>query len=166
MYALKTILISALIGVVLVAGIFALMQVDRATTVHNTIIGSTSNIFTIELTDATPAAADIYTLNCDEDYAVIGITLDAAAEAGDGNDEDITITAGGEDVAAFDDVDAGANVLSVGLGGTSLSQAIPADRDDDVVFTLAGSFAGDEDPTMKIAVLIDNNGSCTFTETT
>ena len=153
-----------LVATVMVAGAFAFMPVEQASTVHTTT--ALGSVEVLELTDAAPAAADTYTVACDGDAVVLGITLLAAAEGADAGDEDITITAGGEAVAAIDDVDAGQNRVQQALDVAVDITAIGLDGGDDLVFTLAGTFAGDEDPTIKISLIRAGSTTCTFTETT
>jgi len=152
----KIIIPSILVATILVAGIFAFMPIEQASSVHTTIQGTQQNLVALELTDADQDAGDLYTIDCTTDYIVLGIAVNVVGtQTTDAND--LTVSAGGEDVGvAFD--------FATVPGQELIGTAIAALAADNVVLT-AGTETdtNDEITVVKVAVLTSNDGTCTLT---
>ena len=174
---------SILAATVLIAGIFAFMPVEKASTVHTslgTMIGDvqttadnietmTSNIETtitekasalriLELTDNTQEVNDEYTLDCTTDYTIIGI---ATNMTGVTETEADLITVNGEDVAV--------DFSSATTDGRSILDTgnIVALADEDLVITVEDANPDADTVTViRVSVLATNAGMCTLLETT
>ena len=179
----KLVIPSILAATVLIAGIFAFMPVEKASTVHTglgTMIGDvqttadnietmTSNIETtitekasalriLELTDNTQEVNDEYTLDCTTDYTIIGI---ATNMTGVTETEADLITVNGEDVAVdFSGATTdGRSILDTGN--------IVALADEDLVITVEDANPDADTVTViRVSVLATNAGMCTLLETT
>ena len=69
-----------LVGIVMVAGIFAFMPVQQASTVHTTIQAGQSSLFSVTVTDDTTSVViRDFTLNCTTDCIITGITVQSTA---------------------------------------------------------------------------------------
>jgi len=145
-----------LVATVMVAGIFAFMPVQQASTVHTTIQATQQNLVVLELTDPDQDAADTYTINCTTDYVVLGIVVHVAGtQTTDAND--LQLSAGGENI--------GAVVIFVsGVAQELTGTGIAAVAADNVVLTAgAETDTNDEVTVVKAAVLTSNDGTCTLT---
>ena len=78
-----------LVATVMVAGIFAFMPVEQASTVHTTIQDTTANLLELTATGVTPATAatDTATWTIDEPFRVVNII--ATNEVDDGTNNDL-----------------------------------------------------------------------------
>ena len=143
-----------LVATVMVAGAFAFMPVQQASTVHTTIQGTQQNLVALELTDPDNNVGDLYTIACTTDYVVLGIV---ALMTGTVTDNDLTVSAGGEDVS-------GAIVFAAGVPQELIGTAIAALAADDVVLTSgAETDNANEVTVVKAGVLTSNDGTCTLT---
>jgi len=146
-----------LVATVMVAGAFAFMPVEQASTVHTTIQGTQQNLVALELTDTAFAVGDTYTIDCTTDYAVLGLAINSGTTTAA---DTVTVSAGGEDVGV---------AITLATGGSALEllgTAIGAVAADDVVLTTGGTDDGDESIVVKAAVLTSNDGTCTFIDST
>ena len=145
-----------LVATVMVAGAFAFMPVEQATTVHTTIQATTvPKVFT----DNEGAGADdfdvgdIFTLDCTADYSVVGI---AAFATGTIADEDLTVTIGGTLVTD----DAGVALIDEGAIALITTGHAADDTEDTVITALAMSDEGDEEVDLRVSVI--TSGTCTL----
>ena len=146
-----------LVATVMVAGAFAFLPVEQASTVHTTAAGQGIN--SEELTDATPANGDTYGVTCTTDYTLLSVVIHADAGATDTGDERMTLIVGGENIVAATDT------YTVDTAVFLLTDPISGQAADEIVITnSAGVFEGDEDPVIKVAIL--GGGACNLTETT
>ena len=174
---------SILAATVLIAGIFAFMPVEKASTVHSSlgikidgvdtkVTGLIGDVDTkvmalqnnasvmriLGLTDDTQEGDDEYTLDCTTDYTIIGI---ATNMTGVTEMETDLITINGENVPVdFSGSTTGDNRVILDTGN------IVALADDDVVLT--ADVVGDTDTVteIRVSVLATNAGMCTLLETT
>jgi len=82
----KLIIPAILAATVLIAGIFVLMPVEKASTVHTTILAANVQLRTDSVTVTTTGVGDdaVITISSDKDYTVIDIVIDMSAwDAGD-----------------------------------------------------------------------------------
>ena len=146
------------------AGIYAFVPIEEASTVHNTINAFVVPQVVVLTTDNAVAANNTYGLRCDAKYTLLGMHLDAT---GIGGDEDIDLTMfnqpGNVGFAIYtlqDDlalVENG-NDLLLGQG------PIGAKLDDIFDITVnAGTYGGD---TIGGQAYVITTGSCTFAELT
>ena len=152
------ILIPAILTVtILIAGVFAMAPIQEATTVHTTIIGSTVKVFELGAIAAGALAAfDVFTIDCNADYQVVGLTLDM----GDGTytGDDVSVAVGGDDYIRN---------VTLAKGGVDLldTSSITAISTDDVTVTFfLDNDNGDED-IENARVSVVTSGSCTFVDT-
>ena len=77
-----------LVATVMVAGIFAFMPVQQASTVHTTIQDTTANLLELTATGVTPAtgATDTATWTINEPFRVVNIIATNEVDDGDNND--------------------------------------------------------------------------------
>ena len=165
---------SILAATVLIAGIFAFMPVEKASTVHtglgNTLtsiqtqvgeleadVGLGTNLKTLVVDDDDLAAGDMYMLECNKEYTVIGIMANVAGtlETTDGlvvSLEGVTLdTATGFDTTQVQSLH---------------ENNIPLPANGEVVLTATeGTDDGDEETDVMISVLTSNNATCEFEET-
>ena len=160
-----------LVATVMVAGVFAFMPVEQASTVHTTIQGAggtslddvlaASMITEVEAVSVTDSnTGDIVTLACTEDYILMGLTADYAVID---IDDDLLIEADGVDVLTREGDDGEMQIDGVALIfapiGALAAEAIT------ITFTDADN-GGDEDVDLTATVLVAEDGTCTFTQTT
>ena len=173
---------SILAATVLIAGIFAFMPVEKASTVHSSlgikidgvdtkVTGLIGDVDTkvmalqnnasvmriLGLTDDTQEDDDEYTLDCTTDYTIIGIATNMTGVTATETD---LITINGESVpVAFSAPTAdGRSILDTGN--------IVALADEDVVLTADGVGDTDTVTEIRVSVLATNAGMCTLLETT
>ena len=144
----KIVIPTILAATILVAGMFAMMPVQKASTIHSSGAGNS----VLELTDANVNAADVYTVNCTVDTVVQGVY---ATLAGTITDEDLILAAGGENL--------GATTVFAAAGGQSLLPSLVGVAAADTLTITAGAMtdAGDETAVVKVAV--SGGGACTLT---
>jgi hypothetical protein len=146
----KVVIPTILAATILVAGAFAMMPVQKASTIHSSGAG---NIL-LEVTDANVNAADVYTVDCTSDAVVIGIT---ATLAGTITDEDLQVAQGGENIQA--------TIVFAAAGGQNLlAGGVPVPAAQTLTITEgAMTDAGDETAVIKVAV--SGGSACTLTQT-
>ena len=144
----KVVIPTILAATILVAGAFAMMPVQKAATIHSSGAG---NII-LELTDANVNAADVYTVNCDTNAQVVGIT---ATLAGTITDEDLIVASGGENV--------GATTVFAAAGGQALIGAAVALPAAELVTITEGPMTDAGDETAVIKVSVSGGSACTLT---
>src|SRR5574341_1816426 len=139
----KVVIPTILAATILVAGMFAMMPIQKAATVHTSIIAGGAGNVLLEVTDANVNAADVYTVDCTTDAVVIGIT---ATLAGTVTDEDLLVAQGGEALQA--------TVVFAAAGGQTLvAGGIPVPAAQTLTITEgAMTDAGDETAVIKVAV--------------
>jgi len=140
-----------LVATVMVAGIFAFIPVEKATTVHTTaIIPFLQPQLFIDV-ETILNTGDVFTLDCDAAYTVAGITAEILGTVGD---EDLTVAIGGMDIiepVAYGA--AGGQLLTTGSHG---SAAV-----DDTTIT-AGTMTTTGNEVTEVAVTVITSGACTF----
>ena len=158
-----------LAATIVVAAIFAFAPVQNAVSVHTTIQGAlgtsgddllaSSQTITIdEVTVTDSNTGDVVTLTCTDNYVLLGLSADyVLIDDGD----DILVEANGVGVFA-DEGDGGLGPVGVQILETAVSGT--AATDVTITFTDADT-GGDEDVVLRSTVLIDNGGTCTFTQT-
>jgi hypothetical protein len=149
----KIVIPTILAATILVAGMFAMMPVQKAATVHSAI---GSSIATLELSDADNTTGDVYTVDCTTDFVVSGAYINVAGAVGGGGDEVITVAAG-ELARTFTNPPLGGSEL---LGG---DLAVLAAEDVDITFTDTTNSVTTVD--VQVAVRTNGAGACTLTET-
>ena len=159
----KKITIPAILAaVILVAGIFSLMPIYQASTIHSTV-GTTTVPVQLLLGTVNPATfADglTITIECNADYALLGLLFDGGQGTDDGT-ELIDINVGTFDVV--ENVDAYADNAN-----TELDLVIAAVDADDIVITWqigGGDDNADEDLEEVIATVISSApDTCSITK--
>ena len=162
---------SILAATVLIAGIFAFMPVEKASTVHTglaekidavqndvgVIKNTTTKLMTLELTDGELEDEDMYTLVCDKSYTVIGILANVRGAV---NKEDVEITVtGGVGVSEK-------KIWSRAGAQLFIERNIPVIAGGNVVLTVAeGDDDHDEEVDLTISVLAPNNAKCETSQT-
>ena len=178
---------SILAATVLIAGIFAFMPVEKASTVHTTLgekieaveteVGnvetkvmqlqdSAAVLRILELTDEDQDDNDIYTLDCTTDYTIIGLVTNMTTIGSNGVTDVITIDNTNIEEApadmmvevAFSGANGNKRVLETGN--------IAALADENIVLHATADKAVTLTTTMRITVLATDNGMCTLEETT
>ena len=141
-----------LVATIMVAGIFAFIPAQQASTVHTTaIIPFLQPQLFIDI-EADLEAADAFVLDCDAAYTVIGITAEITGTV---TDEDLIVDIGGMDiigVVTFDAVE-GHELVTGYHGATAV--------DDTTITVDAMTVTGDE--AAQVAVTVITSGACTFT---
>ena len=140
-----------LVATVMVAGIFAFIPVEKATTVHTTAVIPflQPQLFIDVETDLN--AADVFTLDCDAAYTVVGITAEILGTV---TNEDLTVAIGGMDIiepVVF--AAAGGQLLTTGSHGSATV--------DDTTIT-AGAMQDDGNEVTEVAITVITSGACTF----
>ena len=175
---------SILAATVLIAGIFAFMPVEKASTVHTglgdkltaiqddvdkltaiqddvTFIKTNSAQYRTEwLTDDDPNAIDVYTLSCDKNYTVLGINVGMATDVADNG---FTVTVDGVTVTLRD--------VERDLIGASrhilIQENIVALASEDVVLTSEGDNVPEgAETSVGISLLTSIDTMCSLLETT
>ena len=166
---------SILAATVLIAGIFAFMPVEKASTVHTglaekidavqndvgVIKDTTTKLMTLELTDAELEVEDMYTLVCDKDYTVIGILANVRGQVGY-EDIYIIVTTGGVEVSENSEkiwIKEGAQLF--------IEKNIPVIAGGNVVLTVTEEKIDyyDQEVDLTISVLAPNNAECKISQT-
>lgn len=156
----KNLLIPAVLAAtVLVAGIFAFMPVEKASTVHSQILSNTVPKLAISVADAATVAGETFTLTCTADYAVVGLTFDMGAATFDAAD-DFNAAIGGDDIAANVQTALGA-VHILGSGFSSVEAATSAQTL--IVTAAAGGFASGNEDIEKARASYLSTGTCSWT---
>lgn len=151
-----------LIATVIVAGIFAFVPIEQASTVHTTIQNSQLEMETLELVDvAITSATDEYTIACNGEMVILAI--DAVFIGTDTGDEEFgVILMGGETVLAAQ----ADGALSVGSNELLTGGAVGGQDADDLVIAIATGTYTDNTLVMKATILHDKaTDTCGFTET-
>ena len=173
---------SILAATVLIAGIFALMPVEKASTVHtgiqntltteltkvqNNIKDLENKITVLEVeqeTDSDLDSGDKFTLDCTEEFAVISIFAGLTGDAG--TSTSLAVSIGGVDIGMPVDLETnGFKELVEEVRRPEPGRAFIAVADEDVVLTAAEADAddgNDEEVTVTAQVLVSKGGSCTF----
>ena len=130
--------------------------IQEVATVHTTIIGSNVKVFELgAIAFGALAAFDVFTIDCDADYQVVGLTLDMGPGTYTG--DDVTVAVGGDEYIR--------NVTLI-EGGVDLldSSSITAVSTDDVTVTFFITENNDEDiKNARVSIL--TSGTCTFVDT-
>ena len=174
---------SILAATVLIAGIFAFMPVEKASTVHSslgmkidgvqttvdnietTVTEKASALRILEHTDGDQDAGDKYTVDCTTDYVVIGIIANMTGTIGAGNVNTLAVTVGGADII---DNEGPLTAEFGGKGVRTLTTAnIVALADEDIVITAGEEVTDDDDEqtAIRVSILATDAGTCTLTET-
>ena len=150
-----------LVATVMVAGIFAFMPVEQASTVHTTSALGTIEVLTFTDTDVTEGT-DVYSLICTGD-ALVNVVYVHQLPANDGATSDLTVSfgtttsgAGGLQAAADADAAITAAVIT----------AVAVETGESLTMTTAGTVNGD-DGDLDIFAVVTRAGSttCEITET-
>jgi len=151
-----------LVATVMVAGIFAFMPVEQASTVHTTSALATIEVLTLTDADVTEQT-DVYTLACTGD-ALVSIVNVQQLPANDGTTPDLTVQ--------FGTTTSGAAGLTAPLDGdAAISLAVITDvaveTGESLTMTIGGTIEGDDGDLDIFAVVTRAGGTvCTLTETT
>lgn len=146
--------ISAILAViVLIAGVLVFTPVNKASTVHSMIQGTIIPKIFVAGPDNNIENGETYTLSCNSDYAVVGLTLDLGAGTYTNDTFDVTI--GGDDIITDSGMAEGAITLLDGV-----IEAARADEDLVIIATLSED-DGDENIEKARASII-TTGTCTF----
>ena len=157
----KLLLPTILAATVLVAGIFALTQIEEATTVHTTIQNTQMVMDAVEVVDVAIADAgtDVYTLNCAGEFELM--SLNAAFAGTDSNNEEFGIIALGGDNLVVAQAD---GALSVGANALITESTAGGAADDLTLGPTAGTYT-DNTLVIKASLLRQSDQTCIFTET-
>jgi hypothetical protein len=139
--------------VVLVAGIFAFMPIDKASTIHSMIRVTTVP----EIFEAGPdndiENGETFTLSCNSDYALVGLTLDLGAGAYTNDMFDVTI--GGDAIIT------GSTMLEGAI--TLLDGVIEAAKaEEDLVIVAILSVDDGNENIKKARASVITSGTCIF----
>ena len=176
---------SILAATVLIAGIFAFMPVEKASTIHVGLedkidelesgledkidvlesgLNETMVLKILEITDSDLDDGDEYMLSCDQAFAVTGITANIVkAEIG----TSLTVSAGGKDVTLPI-----SGFTSARPGNELIQRDIAAHEDeangvDNVMIVAAEATDTDDEVTViKASIHVPNNGMCWTSQTT
>ena len=132
--------------------------IQEATTVHTTIISDLgAKVFELGAVAAGALAAfDVFTIDCNADYQIVGLTLDMADGTYTG--DDVSVAVGGDDyIRNVTLVKGGVDLLD-----TSTITAVAAD-DVTVTFFLDTDDANEAIENARVSVV--TSGSCTFVDT-
>jgi hypothetical protein len=142
----KVVIPTILAATILVAGMFAMMPVQKAATIHST--GAGNQI--LELTDADHDAGDVYTIDCTSAAQLLAVNI---FTAGTLSDEDVTLAVGGEAAAAAVALPAGNTAVwnnNVGIGAAETA-------------TITGNAQTDNnDESVVVKVSLSGGGTCTL----
>ena len=150
-----------LVATVMVAGMFAFMPVDQASTVHATSALATVEVLTFTDTYLT-TGTDVYTLTCTGDALVNNIYVQQLP-ANDGDTSDLTVSIGTTTSGA-------AGLLAASDADAAISLAIvfdvPLEAGEVLTMTTAGTADGNEGDLDIFAVVTRAAGtSSSITET-
>jgi len=135
-----------LVATVMVAGIFAFMPVEQASTVHTTAAGQGFKTATVGTADFD--AGDIVTLTCTLQTLVYEITVDVTGSLAADNDYDINV-----------DLDGLAGILATDADFIATVHAgIPAD----LAFILTDEFISAAAPPISYPLVLQANGIIQF----
>ena len=156
----KIIIPSLMVATILVAGIFAFMPIEQASTVHNTITSALVGKVVEGGPDASTTSAETFTLTCTADYTLMGLTFDMGAGTYGGTD-DFDVTIGGDRVST--DVIAGTVAVSIpllanGFGGSEGGLA----AETTVVTARAGDFGDGNEDILKARATYLSTGTCSW----
>jgi len=162
---MNKIIIPSILGIILlVAGIYAFVPIEEASTVHKTINSFVVPQVVVLATDNTVAANDNYELNCDAKFTLLGMNLDAT---GIGGNEDIDLDFSQTIGFAVNIISTIQDNLALVENGNDLllgQGPIGASGGTDEFFQVrvnAGTYGGD---TIGGQAYVITSGSCTFTE--
>jgi hypothetical protein len=178
---MKKIVIPAVLAAVMVIGLaVAAMPVQKASTVHTTILANTSEEVKITGAITRSAAAETMTIDCDTDFTITSITLDGALDdAGDNLDiatPGLSIDGTAIAAEAVTNIEAAAGAVDGDLAVYLRADPAPAANSGnlnlpitalgagaaDVVFTTAGAAAGADDViTFIVGITTTSSGVCT-----
>ena len=132
------------------------MPIDKAATVHTTIIAST--VVVVELgviTTGNFGVGDIFTVACDADYRITGLNFDFSAGTFIG--DSLAVAVGGDDLHSG---------LALAVGGIDALHGshITAVAADDVTITFTLTDDNDEAIGNARASIV-TSGACTFVDT-
>ena len=156
---------SILAATVLVAGMFAFMPVDKASTVHTTIQAATTDLTSVtKIDDDAPLnnieTGDAVSVTCTQPFIVRTVQIDISNTVAAG---DITGTFASDADGATADF-ASVNILTgVNVGLTSenvLDAALPASGTVTVTFTEAANDTNDEALTASFIIEVTGSGTC------
>jgi len=148
---LNKIVIPAILSViVLIAGIFAFMPIDKAATVHTTIQANTDQTQVVQFTIADAVGNGVGTIDCSTNTWILeALTWDVSGAAF-GGDETATIAVGG---------------LTVGTATTTQAQATLGDLLSTLEITSLPIIAGDTVVVTIVEGGADNTETITITAT-
>jgi hypothetical protein len=140
--------------VVVVAGVLASMPVNKASTVHSMIQATIIPKIFVAGPDNDIENGETYTLSCNSDYAVVGLTLDLGP--GTYTDDMFDVTIGGDDIITGSGIAEGAITLLDGV--------IEAARADEDLLIIAALSVDDGDENIeKARASVITTGTCIFT---
>ena len=145
---------------VLVAGIFALMPIQEAGTVHTAIQATLVGKVAEAGPDIATVAGETFTLTCTADYTILGLTLDMGAGTYGGTD-DFDITIGGDRVATepvAGTVAIPVPLLANGFGGAEGGLA----AENLIITARAGDFGDANEDILKARATYLSTGTCTW----
>jgi len=150
-----------LAATVMVAGIFAFMPVEQASTVHATSALATVEVLTFTDADVTEGT-DVYSLTCTGDAFVNSVYVQQLP-ANDGATADLTVSIGTTTSGA-------AGLLAASDADAAISLAIvfdvPVETGEVLTMTTAGTVDGDDGDLDIFAVVTRAGGTtCAITET-
>ena len=155
----KLVIPSILAATVLVAGIFSLIPVQKASTVHSTIQAATTKLTSVTKTDTNVDSTDTASVTCTQSFVVRTIQADIANSVAADITAVISSDADGA-AAAFVPV----NILSgVNVGATSenvVDAALPASGTVTITFTEVAADGGDEALTAFFIIEVSGDGTC------
>jgi len=150
----KVVIPTILAATILVAGMFAMMPVQKAATVHSSI----GQLTILELADADSDAADVYTLDCTANAIVYGLYVGTTGPDGTYTDSDLTIAGAGFDEQGF-----AVNVVLAAAGNNLLTAGVNVPLAAAETLTLtAGAETDGGDEAITITASVTTGGTCTL----
>ena len=159
---------SVLLSIVLVAGIFAFIPVQDASTVHSQIEDANVGKVVTSGTVAAPrnaeiAAGETEVLTCTADYRLISIMMDIGGTAGDiGDGDNVDVTIDSINVSQTATAEFSNEIIGDGFGGQLVGQGTD-ERVITVTFRDAGNQWDDGDEVLEtIRASYISSGTCTW----
>jgi len=145
-----------LVATIMVAGAFAFMPVEQASTVHTTAAAYDVKIAE-SVADTDTETGETFTLTCTADYQLVGLTVDmgAGTYAGGATDS-FGVTIGGDDI-----VNVAAAFMVLGAN-TLIDNAEAGIAAETVIITATSDNTGDED-IQKARASYVSTGTCSWT---
>jgi len=158
----KIVFPALLVATIMVAGAFAFMPIEQASTVHTTATGGVV-IETLTFTDTDlTEATDVYTLTCTGD-ALVNAAYGLQLVAADGTTTDLTVAIGTTDTGA-------AGLLAAADADAAISLAtitnVVLETGNVMTFTTGGTADADDGDFNIVSIITRaGNTSCAWTET-